>query len=147
MTSTTVITTEHAPQAIGAYSQARRVGNTVYISGQIPLMPGSMALLQGDVEAKFRLVFDNLTAIAQAAGGQLADIVKMTVYLTDLGHYALLNAVMEDYFSAPFPARAVVQVAGLPKGVPIEVEGILQNPEVRGQKTEGRSVVDDAEDG
>jgi reactive intermediate/imine deaminase len=120
-----IIHTDQAPQAIGTYSQAVRVGDTVYLSGQIPLVPQSMELIDGDMEAQIRLVFDNLQAVAQAAGGDLADVVKLTIFLTDLTHFPLVNQVMGDYFSQPYPARAAVGVASLPKGVPVEMDAVM----------------------
>ncbi|MCB1753966.1 MAG: RidA family protein [Gammaproteobacteria bacterium] len=121
-----VISTEQAPGAIGAYSQAVESGGLVFISGQIPLIPATMEVHPGSVEEKIRLVFDNMKAICEAAGGGLDDIVKLTVLLTDLGDFATVNSVMAEYFSEPYPARAAYQVAALPKGVPIEVEAIMQ---------------------
>jgi reactive intermediate/imine deaminase len=122
----TPIATPHAPQAIGTYSQAIRAGNTVYLSGQIPLDPASGELVTGDMEAQVRRVFDNLKAVAQAAGGDLSHVVKLTVYLTDLAHFALVNRVMAEYFSQPYPARAAVGVAALPRGAAVEMDGILE---------------------
>lgn len=126
MTQRLVIQTDRAPAAIGTYSQAVRVGDTVYLSGQIPLLPESMELVQGDMTAQIRRVFDNLQAVAEAAGGRLADIVKLNIFLTDLGHFALVNEVMADYFQQPYPARAAVGVASLPKGAAVEMDAILQ---------------------
>jgi reactive intermediate/imine deaminase len=120
-----VIQTDAAPAAIGTYSQAIKVGNTVYLSGQIPLVPETMEVLQGDMESQIRRVFENLQAVAQAAGGSLADLVKLNVFLTDLSHFALVNEVMADYFQQPYPARAAVGVASLPKGVPVEMDAIM----------------------
>ena len=122
----TPITTPHAPQAIGTYSQAMRAGNTVYLSGQIPLDPATGELVAGDMEAQVRRVFDNLRAVATAAGGDLSQFVKLTVYLTDLAHFALVNRVMAEYFSQPYPARAAVGVAALPRGAAVEMDGILE---------------------
>ena len=122
----TPIATPHAPQAIGTYSQAIRAGNTVYLSGQIPLDPATGELVTGDMEAQVRRVFDNLLAVAQAAGGDLSHVVKLTVYLTDLAHFALVNRVMAEYFSQPYPARAAVGVAALPRGAAVEMDGILE---------------------
>ncbi|HET7133110.1 MAG TPA: RidA family protein [Gammaproteobacteria bacterium] len=119
------IHTHDAPAAIGTYSQAIRAGDTVYLSGQIPLDPATMELVTGDVRAEIRRVFDNLAAVAEAAGGSLADIVRVTVYLTDLKHFALVNEVMAEYFTAPYPARAAIGVAALPRGANVEVDGIL----------------------
>jgi reactive intermediate/imine deaminase len=122
----TPIATPHAPQAIGTYSQAIRAGSTVYLSGQIPLDPSTGELVTGDMEAQVRRVFDNLLAVAQAAGGDLSHVVKLTVYLTDLAHFALVNRVMAEYFSQPYPARAAVGIAALPRGAAVEMDGILE---------------------
>ena len=119
-----VITSEQAPSAIGPYSQAIKVGNTVYLSGQIPLDPATMEVVEG-FEAQVCRVFDNLSAVAEAAGGKLQDIVKLNIFLTDLSHFALVNEVMERYFEKPYPARAAIGVAALPKGVPVEMDGIM----------------------
>ena len=120
-----VIKTNQAPQAIGTYSQAVKVGPTVYLSGQIPLDPQTMELVDGDMRAQITRVFDNLKAVVGAAGGSLADVVKLTVYLTDLSHFALINEVMASYFNEPFPARAAIGVAALPKGAGVEMDAIL----------------------
>ena len=120
-----LISTDKAPSAIGAYSQAIKVGDTVYISGQIPLNPQTMLVVDGGFEAQSRQVLANLSAIAQAAGGQLSDAVKFTVYVTDLDDFATLNDVMAEVLPEPFPARAVVQVSALPKEVSIEIDAIL----------------------
>lgn len=125
MTNRAVISTPKAPQAIGPYSQAIKVGNTVWISGQIPLVPGTMELVSGDIAAQARQVFSNLAAIAEAAGGTLNSAVKINISLTDLGDFTTVNEVMASVFSEPYPARACVQVAALPKGADIEVEAIL----------------------
>ena len=117
--------TDHAPRAIGTYSQAVRVGPTVYVSGQIPLDPATGVLVTGEIDAEVRRVFDNLAAIAQAAGGSLADAVKVTIFMTDLAHFATVNQIMEEYFPEPWPARATVGVAQLPRGARVEVECIL----------------------
>jgi reactive intermediate/imine deaminase len=119
------IHTELAPKAIGTYSQAVRAGDTVYISGQIPLDPATGQLVSGDIEAEIRRVFDNITAIATAAGASLAQAVKLTVFLTDLVHFPKVNEVMATYFSEPYPARAAIGVASLPRGARVEVECIL----------------------
>ena len=119
------IATADAPNAIGTYSQAVKAGNTVYLSGQIPLDPKSMELVTGDVEVHVRRVFDNLRAVARAAGGDLADAVKINVYLTDLAHFQVVNTVMAEYFSQPYPARAAVGVAALPRGAVVEVDAVL----------------------
>ena len=120
-----IISSPAAPQAIGPYSQAVKVGDTVYLSGQIPLIPESMELEQGDMEAQIRRVFDNLRAVARAAGGDLADVVKLTVFLTDMRHFPLVNEMMKGYFREPYPARAAVGVAALPKGAAVEMEAIM----------------------
>jgi reactive intermediate/imine deaminase len=119
-----VITSEQAPAAIGPYSQAIKVGNTVYLSGQIPLDPATMEVVEG-FEAQVCRVFDNLTAVAEAAGGKLQDIVKLNIFLTDLGNFTKVNEIMERYFEKPYPARAAIGVAALPKGVPVEMDGIM----------------------
>jgi reactive intermediate/imine deaminase len=121
-----IIQTDRAPQAIGTYSQAVRSGNAVYMSGQIPLIPESMELVEGDMEAQIRRVFDNLSAVAEAAGGSLADVVKLNVFLTDLGHFAIVNAVMAEYFQPPYPARAAVGVAALPKDAQVEMDAVME---------------------
>ncbi|MFV2028989.1 RidA family protein [Neisseria sp. S1] len=124
--SKTIIHTDKAPAAIGAYSQAVRAGNTVYMSGQIPLDPTTMTVVgEGDFRAETHQVFKNLQAVAEAAGGSLKDIVKVNAYLTDLGNFAIFNEVMAEYFAQPFPARAAVGVASLPKGVQVEAEAVL----------------------
>jgi reactive intermediate/imine deaminase len=120
-----IISTPDAPEAIGPYSQAVKVGNTVWISGQIPLVPGSMELVTGDITAQASQVFKNLAAVAQAAGGDLNNAVKINISLTNMDDFAAVNEVMSSFLEPPFPARACVQVAGLPKGVDIEVEAIL----------------------
>ncbi len=120
-----VVTTDQAPQAIGTYSQAIKVGNTVYLSGQIPLDPATMNLVEGGIEAQIRRVFDNLQAVCRAAGGSLQDIVKLNVFLTDLGHFATVNAIMAEYFQQPYPARAAIGVASLPRGAVVEMDGIM----------------------
>ena len=125
MTNRAVISTPEAPEAIGPYSQAVKVGNTVWISGQIPLVPGSMELVTGDITAQAEQVFRNLAAIADAAGGSLDSSVKINISLTDLADFAAVNEVMASFFQEPYPARACVQVAALPKGADIEVEAIL----------------------
>lgn len=119
------ISSGSAPAAIGTYSQAIKAGKLIFLSGQIPLDPESMAVVDGDFEARARRVFDNLAAVAEAAGGSLNDIVKLTVFLTDLDDFATVNSVMEDYFDVPYPARAAVGVAALPKGVDVEADAIL----------------------
>ncbi|MGD0959286.1 MAG: RidA family protein [Methylomonas sp.] len=120
-----IITTPFAPQAIGTYSQAVKVNDTVYLSGQIALDPETMEVVTGDINAQIRRVFDNLKAVAAAAGGELGDIVKLNVFLTNLSYFPIVNQIMADYFSEPYPARAVVGVAALPKGVDVEMDAIL----------------------
>jgi reactive intermediate/imine deaminase len=124
-TTKQIIHTDAAPKAIGTYSQAVRAGDTVYVSGQIPLDPATGELVSGDIEAEVRRAFDNLAAIARAAGGSLADAVKVTVFLTDLAHFAKVNEIMAQYVPQPWPARAAVGVSQLPKGARVEVECIL----------------------
>jgi len=119
------IHTNDAPAAIGTYSQAVQAGNFVFLSGQIPLVPATMEIIEGDFEARARQVFENLQAVATAAGGSLNDVVKLTIFLTDLGNFATVNSVMESFFDQPFPARAAVGVASLPKGVDVEADAIL----------------------
>lgn len=119
------IATEHAPAAIGPYSQAVRAGGTVYLSGQIPLDPASGELVQADIATETRRVFDNLKAVCEAAGGSLDEVARIGIYLTDLSDFAAVNAVMADYFQAPYPARSTIQVAGLPKGARVEVDAVL----------------------
>ncbi len=119
------IHTDSAPAAIGTYSQAIRAGDTVYLSGQIPLDPQTMELVSGGAEPQIRRVFDNLTAVAEAAGGTLADVAKLTVYLTDLGDFSTVNDVMAEYFTEPYPARAAIGVAQLPKGAAVEMDAVL----------------------
>ena len=125
MTNRAVIATRQAPAAIGPYSQAVKVGNTVWISGQIPLDPDTMEVVPGDISAQARRVFNNLSAVAAAAGGSLNDAVKVNISLTDMQDFGAVNEVMKRFFAEPYPARACVEVAGLPKGVAIEVEAIL----------------------
>ena len=120
------IHTDRAPQAIGTYSQAVRCGNTVYMSGQIPLVPETMELVEGDMEAQIRRVFDNLSAVAEAAGGSLDDVAKLNVFLVDLGHFALVSEIMAGYFREPYPARAAIGVASLPKGAQVEMDAVLE---------------------
>ena len=120
-----IINTAAAPAAIGTYSQAVKVGDTVYLSGQIPLVPQTMQLVEGEMGAQIRQVFDNLQAVAVAAGGGLADIVKLNIYLTDLRHFPLVNEIMAAYFKEPYPARAAIGVASLPKGAAIEADAVM----------------------
>ena len=121
-----IIRTDQAPQAIGTYSQAVKVGQTVYLSGQIPLVPETMTLVEGDIETQIRRVFDNLQAVARAAGGSLADVVKLNVFLTDLNNFARVNQVMAEYFSEPYPARAAIGVAALPKDAEVEMDAVME---------------------
>ena len=123
--SRTIINTDQAPAAIGTYSQAVRVGDTVYLSGQIPLDPQTMQLVEGGMETQIRRVFDNLAAVAAAAGGSLADTVKFNVFLTDLSHFARVNEIMAGYFKEPYPARAAIGVAALPRGALVEMDAVL----------------------
>lgn len=119
------IQTDRAPAAIGPYSQAVRAGDTVYFSGQIPLDPGTGELVSADIATEARRVFDNLRAVSEAAGGSLDDIVRIGIYLTDLSDFAAVNAVMADYFQAPYPARSTIQVSALPKGARVEVDAVM----------------------
>ncbi|MSQ99201.1 MAG: RidA family protein [Xanthomonadales bacterium] len=123
--SRTIISTTEAPAAIGTYSQATRHGDTVYLSGQIPLQPQSMTIVEGGIEAQIHQVFRNLRAVCIAAGASLDNILKLTVYLTDMTHFPQVNAVMAEYFSQPYPARAAVGVAALPRGAMVEIDAIL----------------------
>ena len=121
-----IISTDKAPQAIGTYSQAVKVGHTVYLSGQIPLIPETMELVEGDIEKQIRQVFDNLTAVAKAAGGSLKDVAKLNIFLTDLSHFPVVNQVMAEYFSEPYPARAAIGVAQLPKAATVEMDAVME---------------------
>jgi len=120
-----IIHTDQAPQAIGTYSQAIKVDNTVYLSGQIPLIPDKMELVAGDIAAQIRRVFDNLKAVAQAAGGNLGHVVKLNVFLTDLANFPTVNEIMAEYFTQPYPARAAIGVAALPKGAAVEMDAVM----------------------
>lgn len=122
----TIISTPDAPAAVGTYSQAVKVGGTVYVSGQIPLDPKSGQLITTSMDAQIRRVFDNLKAIVTAAGGTFANVTKLNVFLTDLAHFALLNQIMAEYFQEPYPARAAIQVAALPKGAAVEMDCVLE---------------------
>jgi reactive intermediate/imine deaminase len=122
----TIISTPDAPQAIGAYSQAVKVGGTVYVSGQIPLDPATGEMVQGPIEQHIRRVFDNLQAIVKEAGGDFSHVAKLNVFLTDLTHFPTLNKVMAEYFSEPYPARAAIQVAALPKGAVVEMDCVVE---------------------
>ena len=126
MSNRQTIHTNKAPQAIGTYSQAVKAGTTVYISGQIPLVPETMELLEGDFKAKARLCFQNLQAVAEAAGGTLNDAAKVSVFLTDMNNFTEVNEVMAEFFQEPYPARAAMGVNELPKGVPVEIEAVLE---------------------
>jgi len=121
-----IIATDKAPAAIGTYSQAVKVNNTVYLSGQIPLVPETMEMIDGDIEAQIHQVFKNLTAVCEAAGGSLQDIAKLNIFLTDLSNFATVNQVMAQYFEQPYPARAAIGVAQLPKDAGVEMDGILE---------------------
>jgi reactive intermediate/imine deaminase len=120
-----IISTDQAPQAIGTYSQAVKVDNTVYLSGQIPLVPETMVLVEGDIEAQIVRVFENLKAVAAAAGADFSHVVKLNVFLTDLGNFPVVNEVMARYFNVPYPARAAIGVASLPKGAEVEMDAVL----------------------
>lgn len=120
-----IIQTSEAPEAIGTYSQAVKTGNTVYLSGQIPLDPASMAMVEGDISVQITRVFDNLQAVARAAGGDLSNIVKLNIFLTDLANFATVNEIMAQYFQQPYPARAAVGVASLPKDAQVEMDAIM----------------------
>jgi reactive intermediate/imine deaminase len=122
----TIIHSEHAPAAIGTYSQAVRVGNTVYLSGQTPLDPKTMELVAGDFEAQTRRVFENLKAVAAAAGGTLNHAVRVGIYVTDLGNFPTVNKVMAEYFAQPYPARTTIGVASLPRGAAVEIDCVLE---------------------
>ncbi len=121
-----IISTRHAPQAIGTYSQAVKTGDTVYLSGQIPLVPETMEMVGGDIEQQIRRVFDNLSAVAEAAGGSLSDVAKLNIFLVDLGNFAKVNEVMAEYFSEPYPARAAIGVASLPKDAGVEMDAVME---------------------
>lgn len=131
----TVVSTPRAPQAIGTYSQAVKVGDTVYLSGQIPLVPESGQLVTGDMRIQVARVFDNLKAVAEAAGGSLADVVKLNVFLTDLAHFPVVNEVMAQYFQQPYPARAAIGVAALPRGAGVEMDAVM----MLGRKKAGKT--------
>ncbi len=120
-----IIQSDKAPQAIGTYSQAVRIDRTVYLSGQIPLVPETMTIVEGDISAQITQVFNNLQAVAEAAGGDFSDIVKLNVFLTDLGHFPLVNEIMGHYFQEPYPARAAIGVAALPKAAEVEMDAIM----------------------
>ena len=124
--SRSIISTPNAPQAIGTYSQAVKCGNTVYVSGQIPLDPKTSELLTGDMEPQVRRVFDNLKAIINAAGADFSHVAKLNIFLTDLSHFALVNKIMAEYFQQPYPARAAIGVASLPKGAAVEMDCVVE---------------------
>lgn len=121
-----IISTDKAPQAIGTYSQAVKVGTTVYLSGQIPLIPETMEMVDGDIKLQIHRVFQNLTAVANAAGGDLSDIVKLNIFLTDLSDFPHVNEVMAEYFQQPYPARAAIGVSALPKDAGVEMDGVIE---------------------
>lgn len=123
-----IIQTDKAPQAIGTYSQAVKVGQTVYLSGQIPLIPETMVLVEGDIAAQITRVFENLKAVAEAAGGDFSHIVKLNVFLTDLANFPVVNEIMGQYFEQPYPARAAIGVASLPKGAAVEMDAVMHLP-------------------
>lgn len=127
--SKSVINTDKAPQAIGTYSQAVKAGTTVYLSGQIPLVPSTMEMVSDDFSAQAKQVFENVSAVCEAAGGCTDDLTKINIYLIDLGHFATVNEIMSQYFKEPYPARAAVEVKGLPKGSQIEIDGVMELPE------------------
>jgi len=120
-----IIQTDQAPQAIGTYSQAVKIDNTVYISGQIPLIPDTMLMVEGDISDQIKRVFDNLNAICQASGGSMKDIVKLNIFLTDLTHFPTVNEIMATYFDQPYPARAAIEVSALPKGSQVEMDAVM----------------------
>lgn len=121
-----IISTDKAPQAIGTYSQAVKVGTTVYISGQIPLIPETMEMIEGDIKLQIHRVFQNLLAVANAAGGDLSDVVKLNIFLTDLSNFPHVNEVMAEYFQQPYPARAAIGVAALPKDAGVEMDAVME---------------------
>ena len=120
-----IISTDKAPQAIGTYSQAVKVNDTVYLSGQIPLIPQTMEMVEGGIEDQIKQVFDNLSAVADAAGGSMSDIAKLNVFLTDLSHFPVVNEIMATYFTEPYPARAAIGVAALPKDAAVEMDAVM----------------------
>lgn len=121
-----IISSRDVPEAIGTYSQAVKIGSTVYMSGQIPLVPETMEMVEGDIEQQIRRVFDNLRALAKAAGGDLSDIAKLNIFLTDLGNFAVVNKVMAEYFVEPYPARAAIGVSSLPRDAGVEMDGVME---------------------
>ena len=124
----TIISTDNAPSAIGTYSQAVKVNNTVYLSGQIPLVPETMTVISEDFAEQAQQVFKNLVAVCEAAGGEINDMVKVNIFLTDLSNFATVNEIMSQYFREPYPARAAIQVSKLPKDVQIEIDGVMELP-------------------
>ena len=126
--SKVIISTDKAPAAIGTYSQAVKIGTTVYLSGQIPLVPATMQMVSENFAEQTQQVFENLSAVCQAAGGSLNDMVKVNIFLTDLSNFASVNEIMSKHFSAPYPARAAVQVSALPRGAQIEIDGVMEVP-------------------
>jgi reactive intermediate/imine deaminase len=126
--SKVIISTDKAPAAIGTYSQAVKIGTTVYLSGQIPLVPASMQMVSENFAEQTQQVFENLAAVCQAAGGSLNDMVKVNIFLTDLSNFATVNEIMSKHFSAPYPARAAVQVSALPRGAQVEIDGVMEVP-------------------
>lgn len=126
----TIISTEKAPSAIGTYSQAVKVGNTVYLSGQIPLVPETMTVISDNFAEQAQQVFKNLSSVCEAAGGNINDMVKVNIFLTDLSNFAQVNEIMSQYFQEPYPARAAIEISALPKGVAIEIDGIMELPNV-----------------
>ena len=127
--SKSIIQTDNAPQAIGTYSQAVKAGTTVYLSGQIPLVAESMEMVSEDFEKQARQVFENVKAVCEAAGGSMNDVVKLNIYMLDLSHFAKVNEIMSSYFTQPYPARAAIGVAAVPKGAQIEIDGVMELPE------------------
>ena len=127
--SKSIIQTDNAPQAIGTYSQAVKAGTTVYLSGQIPLVAETMEMVSEDFEKQVRQVFENVKAVCEAAGGSMNDVVKLNIYMLDLSHFAKVNEIMSSYFTQPYPARAAIGVAALPKGAQIEIDGVMELPE------------------
>jgi len=125
MTNKSVIQTDNAPEAIGTYSQAVKAGDTIYLSGQIPLDPASMELVPGGIDAQIQRVFDNLRAVCEASGGSIQDMVKLNIYLVDMSHFANVNEAMATVFKEPYPSRAAIGVASLPKGAQVEMDGIM----------------------
>jgi reactive intermediate/imine deaminase len=126
-----IISTDQAPSAIGTYSQAVKVNNTVYLSGQIPLIPATMEVIEGDFSKQTEQVFENLSAVCEAAGGSINDMVKVNIFMTDLSNFATVNEIMAKFFKEPYPARAAIQISKLPKDVEIEIDGVMELPSLR----------------